>query len=239
MMNNLIGITGLKASGKDTVAIILAMIYHNYENYVIKKTIEDRLIVYSSYEIKKFAQPIKEFVANVLGVDAAMMEDREFKETTLGEEWAKHILYRQDDFGDLEVHDSFNTYEELEKRYGNHKDGAGFYIYEKQYHTSRTLIQQIGTEVCRQIHPDFWVNSLFKDYTSESKWIISDCRFDNEAEAIKSRGGIIIKVERDVDSQDSHVSEKGVSDKYVDIVIDNNGSMEDLVEEVKTILYAS
>lgn len=256
-MNNLLALTGQKGSGKDTVATIITLLSINRPTEYIVQFIETNnkyLPVDCNYEIKKFAQPIKEFVANVLGVDVAMMEDREFKETPLGKEWAKHILYRQDDFGDLKVHDSFNTYEELEKRYGNHKDGTGFYIYRKEYHTPRTLMQLIGTEVCRQIHPNFWINSLFKDYTPTGdtllegeirkvreedliypKWIISDCRFNNEAEAIKSKGGVIIKVERDLDNQDSHKSEKGINDHYVDLVINNNGSIQDLITEVKRL----
>lgn len=251
-MNNLLALTGQKGSGKDTVAIILAMLYHNHDNHVILKTIEHDLTVYSdNYKIKKFAQPIKEFVANILGVDVAMMEDREFKETSLGEKWVRHVLYVDRD-GDLEIRDMFSTYEELERLYGNHKDGAGAYVYKKEFLTPRTLMQLIGTEVCRQIHPNFWINSLFKDYTPTGdtllegeirkvreedliypKWIISDCRFNNEAEAIKSKGGVIIKVERDLDNQDSHKSEKGIDKKYVDLVINNNGSIQDLITEVK------
>lgn len=68
---------------------------------------------------------------------------------------------------------------------------------------------------CRAIHPDYFVNALFADYKAEeeiglydggrfdgqeayrvdkSNWIITDCIFPNEAQAIKNRGGIVIRV---------------------------------------------
>lgn len=241
-MNNLLALTGQKGSGKDTVAIILAMLYHNHDNHVILKTIEHDLTVYSdNYKIKKFAQPIKDFVANILGVSVEKLEDREFKEKELGEEWWKYKLY------DGSIYREIST-----KNYNSLPDAVKEKTVIVIKHTPRTLMQLIGTEVCRQIHPNFWINSLFKDYTPTGdtllegeirkvreedliypKWIISDCRFNNEAEAIKSKGGVIIKVERDLDNQDSHKSEKGINDHYVDLVINNNGSIQDLITEVK------
>lgn len=83
------------------------------------------------------------------------------------------------------------------------------------------------------------------------KWIISDVRFPNEAKAIKDKNGILIRVNRNpkekwIDKQEwdlhtkgivPHESETALDDyKNWDYVIDNNGSIPDLVEKVKDIL---
>jgi dephospho-CoA kinase len=202
-MNNLIGVTGLKGSGKDTVAKIINTLHQK------------------QYKTKRFADPLKRFVADILGVSVEKLEDREFKETILGKEW---WIYQNPDTGEIYPYTDppmFKDHHKLIKL------------------TPRIFMQLIGTDVGRVIHPQMWVNALFSSYTKDSKWIIVDTRFDNEAKAIKDRGGIIIKVERDVGITDTHASEKGISDEYIDIVIDNNGSMEELIEKVKTALYAS
>ena len=88
-------------------------------------------------------------------------------------------------------------------------------------------------------------------------WIITDVRFPNEADAIKQRNGILIRVNRDlvigeddfgytrvsinqaekdgiIDPQ--HESETALDDYKFDYIIDNNGTIEELTEKVKVIL---
>lgn len=70
--------------------------------------------------------------------------------------------------------------------------------------TVRELLQKLGTDALRNvIHPNIHVNALFADYITVDKkvpnWIITDVRFENEAEAIKERGGLLIRIERDVE----------------------------------------
>lgn len=118
--------------------------------------------------------------------------------------------------------------------------------------TIREVLQYVGTTLFReQIHPDVWINSLFADYHSgikmsdytESKWIITDSRFPNDVERVKSLGGICIRVNRKsnilpcVAHEYQHPSEIAL-DNYegFDYVIDNNGTIEELIEKVKEIL---
>lgn len=64
--------------------------------------------------------------------------------------------------------------------------------------TVGTLLQRIGTELVRIIHPDAWVRSLAQHYQpGVSRWVIDDVRFPNEADWIKSVGGIVIRFEGD------------------------------------------
>lgn len=60
------------------------------------------------------------------------------------------------------------------------------------------LLQRFGTEVGRTIHPDAWVLSLLAGYKEgESFWVSDDCRFINEVNGIKERGGLLIRLNGD------------------------------------------
>ena len=64
--------------------------------------------------------------------------------------------------------------------------------------TPRWVLQQWGTEVCREgFHNDIWVASVENQLRkAKDNIVITDCRFNNEIEAIKNAGGITIRVER-------------------------------------------
>lgn len=221
-MSNLICITGVTGSGKDTVAKALLYLaasnkYSNSLKSFEECSFEEAAFSNLGWEVKRFAGPLKNFVAEVLGVTRRQLEDRTFKESTLGDEW------------------------------GNH--------------TPRSIMQLVGTEVGRTIHPNFHVNALFSKYIPIDiipghnyrdngrgelideddfeymypSWIIPDCRFDNEAKTIKERGGIVIRVNRDMPNTNSHASNAGVSNEYVDYELYNNGTIEDLINQVKKL----
>lgn len=101
--------------------------------------------------------------------------------------------------------------------------GFEIHLYFKETITVRQLLQWVGTDAMRDvIHKNVWINALFVDYNAKKlisrepsyaytidefanlhseatlpKWIITDVRFPNEVEAIKNRGGIVIRVIRD------------------------------------------
>jgi dephospho-CoA kinase len=99
--------------------------------------------------------------------------------------------------------------------------------------TGREFLQLYGTEAHRDLFSEnFWVDALWdkNDFSKFDFVFITDCRFDNEAESVKERGGIIVKVKNQQAESfsDTHDSESGISDSLVDIVIQNNGSLEEL-----------
>lgn len=59
--------------------------------------------------------------------------------------------------------------------------------------------QKLGTEAIRNnVHSDAWVLSLFGTYKEEKDfWIVTDVRFKNEANIIKEKGGILIRLNGD------------------------------------------
>lgn len=108
----------------------------------------------------------------------------------------------------------------------------------------RELLQRVGTEAMREgVHQNVWVNALFADYKphkmsehNPSKWIITDVRFNNEAEAIESRGGLLIRVNRGTPDKNAHISETALDNYTFDYVLENNGSLEELTEKVKEFI---
>jgi|1_EtaG_2_1085319.scaffolds.fasta_scaffold00140_21 hypothetical protein len=305
--NNLIGISGKINSGKDTVGRLIQILtstatpvtellmQHMLDTYDANIRYTNELDVFE-YQIKKYADKLKDIVCLLIGCTRADLEDREFKEKELGEEWWYWKVC-------IVIGDSYQY--RLEP-YNTIKEKKGLNLIKL---TPRKLLQLLGTECGRRIiHPNIWVNALFADYQEfvpgkilsngkradfqyrqeASRWIITDVRFPNEAQAIKARGGLLIRVNRDVvpvigetytlkdrfgdeiikdcvaehDARgydaftylgpdnliyrdgdyvivrkDEHESETAL-DSYegFDHVIENSGTIEELVEKVKKIL---
>ena len=251
--NNLIGISGKMGSGKDTVGKILQYLscsppsvdeINHMMKFITNDKYKSNLDIASNYQIKKYADKLKDIVCLLLNCTREDLEDREFKEKELGEEWWYYTdtLFKGNLYGYNEYHDKL-------------KYDLNYYIIKL---TPRKLLQLLGTDCGREIiHPNIWVNALFADYKSGyveqgvgwveteddyPNWIITDVRFPNEAKAIKDRGGIVIRVNRlDVDKftanfpQTLHPSETALDDYEFDRVIDNNGSMEELIEKVNKL----
>lgn len=107
------------------------------------------------------------------------------------------------------------------------------------YYTIRQLLQKFGTEVGRSISPNLWVDCFINNYKTEleegltKNWIVTDVRFENEANAIRENGGILIRINRNTGLNDTHISETALDDyKDFDLVIDNNGTLDELIDKV-------
>jgi hypothetical protein len=92
--------------------------------------------------------------------------------------------------------------------------------------TPRQFLQRLGTEFGREmIHPDLWVRACLMRVDTNRRTVISDCRFDNEAYAIRAMGGKIVQITRrgQVAGTDTHASEAGIHPALIDYTINNNG----------------
>lgn len=100
--------------------------------------------------------------------------------------------------------------------------------------TPRNLLQYFGTEVMREgFGKDIWIKSLGRSLDNDlpSKAVITDVRFDNEAEFVRGRGGIIINVTRTNGpsiATANHASEAGISPHLVDYTVTNDGTIDEL-----------
>ena len=222
----------------------------------------------SGFEIKKFADKLKDFVCILIGCTREQLEDQDFKNKELGEEWNCYIFNN-------------GKKEELTLNYIIAKTLSADNRIISRILTPRLLLQLLGTECIRdKVHPNAWVNALFADYkgvnnwsylqepTKEEfekdsiypNWIITDMRFPNELEAVKSRGGITIRVNRTLPCGDvqfngtqeeweelvkknkeqsakfNHPSETALDNAEFDYTIENNSTIEDLIHTVSLIL---
>ena len=100
--------------------------------------------------------------------------------------------------------------------------------------TVRELLQEVGQGLRDAIDPDVWVKALFANTEDWANIIIADVRYPNELEAIKERGGVLIRIDRNGAGAGNHSSETALDDyNDWDFHIGNNGSMEELFEAMK------
>ena len=208
----IIGICGFIGSGKDTIADYLVNLHH--------------------FRRESFANTLKDAVAQVFGWDRTMLEGR----TKQAREWREQV-------------DPWWA-----ERLGI------------PHLTPRWILQQWGTEVCRKnFHDDIWIASLEnKLRNSKDDVVISDCRFPNEIQAIKQAGGIVVRVVRGpepewydaavsrnrgpngnstwalsgrkLEQSGIHASETSWVGTRFDVVLDNNGTLDDLYQQVKHLV---
>jgi hypothetical protein len=246
MSINLIGINGYIGSGKDTVG---NMIMNMTCKMSAREDMGSGYRITCSWEIKKFAEKLKQVASLLTGIPRHKFEDQEFKKTNLSQEWYREVI------GELDIELSYWPM------------------------TVREFLQKLGTEAIRDgLHDNAWVNALFADYKAQYKttsllnrsdiwneksdreveveaiypnWIITDTRFPNEAQAIRDRGGIVIRVNRDkwetyenervkvvaqIHPIDRHPSETSLDNWSFNHIIDNNGTINDLEIKVKEFL---
>lgn len=112
--------------------------------------------------------------------------------------------------------------------------------------TGREFLQRYGTEAHRDIFDDeFWVNALLpkgvgdpwgwqRNFEGADYAVVTDVRFENEAQRIRDLGGVVWKVVRpDAELEGAkHASELGIPAKLVDRELLNNTDIENFRREV-------
>jgi hypothetical protein len=98
----------------------------------------------------------------------------------------------------------------------------------------RVALQTLGTEWGREcINKDLWINRAKTEIELHENIVISDCRFNNEAEMIIAAGGLVINVIRlNTKNVASHVSESGISPRFISFDIENSGNLSELYDAV-------
>lgn len=254
--------------GKSTVAEILQIIIDSphYTDKAVESFI-GRNHIKPSFTIEKFGSMLKNVVCLLLDCTREQLEDNDFKNKELGEKWTKYAyadrfqhIYTYKNGKEtketvmISVPCSKERYEE-ELRI-NHQTAY------KTVMTPRLLMQWIGTDAFRNIiHPNIHVNSLMNKYkayyvgvanpididsdstviTKYPNWIIDDMRFLNEYNAvINITNHVTIKVIKDVEDtkETKHASEVELLDVEMDYTIHNNGTILELIGEVRKVYNA-
>jgi hypothetical protein len=202
----IIGVCGFIGSGKDTIA--------------------DYLVNFHEFRRESFASTLKDAVAAVFGWDRTMLEGR----TKEAREWR----------------------EQVDPWWADRLSMPTL--------TPRWVLQYWGTEVCRKaFHDDIWIASLEnKLRNSKDHVVISDCRFPNEISSIKNAGGKIVWVQRgelpdwyetaidanrgsnvainELKMRKIHASETAWVGTDFDLVLDNNGTIDDLYTQAADLI---
>lgn len=103
----------------------------------------------------------------------------------------------------------------------------------------RGLLQFWGTEFRRSVNPNYWLDKLEKNVKKDNPDValITDCRFPNEFDKVKSLGEVV-RVDRPglpLLDENSHASEKAlanVPDEEWSRVLTNDGTLEDFKVKV-------
>ena len=109
--------------------------------------------------------------------------------------------------------------------------------------TPREAMQKLGTEFGRgMINTKLWELRAGQEILKASNHlvVVTDIRFDNEAELIKKLGGVVINIERpnrdEIKGVKAHQSEKGIKPELIDYNINNNDTLETLYSDTDFIL---
>ena len=253
----IISISGKIGSGKDTIGEIIQILTHN-ESFSNENVLEHLKIdavkhyIGPVWEIKKFAGKLKQVVALLTGCTIGQLEDQEFKASNMSEKWSHPNGWADQPEKELVP----VTYREFLQKVGTdalrdkvHKEvwvNALFADY------SKYINQATGNQVLLEDYV-YYKNGLDSKAEivtkQEPNWIITDTRFPNELAAVEERGGITIKVDRPYTTvvgvsgipatfsqTQFHSSETALDNSSFDYVILNNGTMEELIKEVRDIL---
>ena len=187
-----------------------------------KGTVGD-LLVEQGFIKDSFAKPLKDAVAVMFG-------------------WPRELLE-----GDTEVSRSWR---EKSDSYWSEKFGYEF--------TPRLALQLMGPEAGRNVfHQDLWVISLLTRAKNKDV-VVTDVRFQNEIKYIQDNNGVVVRVKRGPEpvwyylAEDAnrgfssatmgmsnmgiHKSEWDWIGSEFNYVIDNNSTLQDLGNEVKSML---
>lgn len=210
----IIGFVGFIGSGKDTAA--------------------DYLVNFHGFRRDSFANTLKDAVASVFGWDRTLLEGR----TTQAREWR----------------------EQVDPWWAERLNMPNL--------TPRLVLQLWGTEVCRQgFHDDIWIASIEnKMRKTTDNIVISDVRFPNEINAIHRAGGKVVRVVRGDNPewyQDAynvnqgpvnmnwslskmrmeqlhiHASETAWIGRGIDVEIDNNSTIDELFNQIRSLVEVS
>jgi len=190
-----------------------------------KDTVADYLVNLHQFRRESFASSLKDAMAHIFGWDRQLLEGR----TKHSREWRE----QQDEWWSQRL---------------------GMNI------TPRWVLQHWGTEVARRgFHNDIWIASLENRLRNTGDdVVITDCRFPNEISALRKVGGKIIRTCRgpepawhdiavaanqgenwavqELKALKIHASEYSWVDNDFDFILDNNGTLDELYQQIEEFL---
>lgn len=225
----IVGLNGVLASGKDTVANI------------IKEELPNLSVVTTS-----FGQHLRHFILRCIEQDTpeafALTLDRE----------AKDKPFRQVFDYDINEYNILIQCDVLMNKVKSrmciklkHKLMDALASYDL---TLREVMQIVGTEVVRAAHNLTWIKLAREEIARLNQEndlvLITDVRFDNEAKLVQELKGEVWEVLRPNNPYSGtgiqgHKSEQKLPDELIDMLVLNDGTLEDLKFQVANLLDVS
>lgn len=108
----------------------------------------------------------------------------------------------------------------------------------------RKLYQWWGTDFRRNLFSnDYWLNIVhekildtYRLFGKDCIIFITDVRFKNEADFIRSIGGSVVRILRELKEEDFHISETNLDGYIFDFNLCNTGTLEQLTGKVEGML---
>lgn len=104
----------------------------------------------------------------------------------------------------------------------------------------RKFLQGLGAGVRDVIGEETWIDTAMRRLP-DGNIVVTDCRFPNEAQAIKDAGGYVIRVSRPgVEAVNDHITEVGLDDWDFDAHVYNDGTpaaAREQMRKVEELLY--
>ena len=105
--------------------------------------------------------------------------------------------------------------------------------------TAREFLQYFGTDICRHMYENVWVDTVLRRIDAEKPELalISDVRFPNEVKCIQDRGGFVIGLSRSPFQTTQRHSSEQVPLDLCNAVIDNSQlSIPDTNEQIYNVV---
>jgi hypothetical protein len=117
----------------------------------------------------------------------------------------------------------------------------GWDLVKREIPEIRRLLQVIGTEAGRNFYGEnVWVDIVDKRFPDmahpATRYVVTDCRFVNEAKFVEKIGGAIVWIERPGVESDGHASESRDVFPYRDYEIWNDSDIAHVESEVHAIM---
>jgi len=118
-------------------------------------------------------------------------------------------------------------------------DAYGFDAAKRRFPVVRELLQGLGEGVRASLGESVWVDRAMRrlDTLSDRPVVVSDVRYRNEANALRSRGFTLVVVQRPgVGPANGHPSETNIPVELADAVLLNDGNLSELHARVDALV---
>lgn len=225
-------VCGKKRTGKDTVATIVKSLSPSM-SYALAYPVKVALAAgFSGIKTNQGFLDYQAFDGTRDDIDREAILDIEFiqivKSIAIGFKVVGRDL--QEELGGKLMSD---TMRQLSVRYN---EAGGFSI--------RNLMQIVGTDIgCNLLGNDIWLGFALDAWVKALQtgkyeyFIVTDCRQSHEIEMFRAMNANIVHINKAcINSNDQHITEIGIVPNINEVIVNNDGSLDDLYDKIKNLI---